>query len=1187
MAGARGSKSTMSTTTYTPEQAKAIGERKVSVALSAGAGCGKTFVLTERFLSHLEPQLEEAPAPADLAELVAITFTERAAREMRDRIRQKCYERLTAAKGEAATYWLQLLRAIDRARVSTIHGFCATLLRSHAVEAQIDPQFAILEQSHAATLAAEVIDDLLRDRLSAKDELTIGLVTDFGLDRLRDCLHHILHQRSDLDRELKRWLNTSAEEQVAVWVTFYQETILPLLLAEVSNDPAAHTVLSILRDVEVSHETMIERRQTILNLLPHLTESLQPDVDLAALRDATLLTNCGGKKAWPDPDLHATYSSTAQELRAVIDKVNKELEFDAAAALPAAETGLRLLNLGAAVLADYENGKRELGQLDFSDLLSRAHRLLTDPANSVLRKRIAKQIRLLLVDEFQDTDPQQVELVKALCGDVSSGRLFFVGDFKQSIYRFRGADPQVFRTLQDETPRSGRLPLTQNFRSQPAILDFVNAVFCQPFGESYEALRPARKQVSPRPAVEFMWVPVEAGKREQGATDRLRREEADWIARRIRSMIDDGEPIVYDAAAAKNGNPAARAPKLGDFAILFRALTSVAHYEEALRAYGLDYYLVGGHAFYAQQEIFDLVNLLRSLASPADEISLLGVLRSPFFALDDETIFWISRHRHGLSAGLFAQQLPGELSLAQRQHVRSVATLLSDLRRLKDRLPIADLILTALARTGYDAVLLTEFLGERKLANLRKLIDEARSFDRAGVFTLSDFIVQLSQFVAQQPREPLASTHSESTDVVRLMSIHQSKGLEFPIVFVPDIDRMTHGSGGGIELSAQLGPLVRVDSDAPRSGYDLQQVVNRREERGELTRLLYVACTRAADYLVLSGAPEKFEDIKKPWLKLLADRFDLETGIVRGELPAGYEVPQVRITRVAPATKRTRTGRPRGIQWERELEKVNQLCAASPKAESGVLPVPPDLSARRQYSFSSLTGILERMTEASDSLLPPELDPYADAVETAPLAQHRASTASESREGIDPLRLGTLVHAALAQAPGAKGSQQKLDVGLLVGRAASRLLAVEPREIILAEELVTGFLQSPRGTAMSQAKQVHHELEFLLAWPPGSPRTNGIYLQGFLDSLYQDAQGDWHILDYKTNQADASNLAAVASQYEMQLYVYALAAEQVLREPPRELTLYFLRPELEVSYAWNDAARSKVIEWVNKSLRSI
>jgi ATP-dependent exoDNAse (exonuclease V) beta subunit len=180
--------------------------------------------------------------------------------------------------------------------------------------------------------------------------------------------------------------------------------------------------------------------------------------------------------------------------------------------------------------------------------------------------------------------------------------------------------------------------------------------------------------------------------------------------------------------------------------------------------------------------------------------------------------------------------------------------------------------------------------------------------------------------------------------------------------------------------------------------------------------------------------------------------------------------------------------------------------------------------------------------------------------------------------------LGTLVHAALAQVDGGKGSQRKSDVALLIRRAASRLLAVEPREIELAEELVTGFLQSPRASELSQAKQVYHELEFLLAWPPGSPPAGGVYLQGFIDNLYQDAQGGWHILDYKTNQVDGESLATVASQYEMQLYVYALAAEQVLREPPVELTLYFLRPGLEVSYSWNDAARNRVVEWVNNCL---
>ena len=275
---------------------------------------------------------------------------------------------------------------------------------------------------------------------------------------------------------------------------------------------------------------------------------------------------------------------------------------------------------------------------------------------------------------------------------------------------------------------------------------------------------------------------------------------------RARAAAAASRPIGSRGASATCSNPARRscadedicdketrpcAVKQGDFALLFRALTNVEYYEEALRRYGIDYYLVGGHAFYSQQEIYDLLNLLRAINIPGDEVSLLGVLRSPMFALHDETLFWLSCDGipAGWRRGCSSSELPEELDGQQRQRAEFAAATLRDLRAMKDRLPVARLIQEAMQRTGYDAMLLAEFLGERKLANLHKLVEQARSFDRAGIFTLSDFIAQLSEFVARQPDEALAATQPELNDVVKLMSIHQSKGLEFPVVIVPDIGR--------------------------------------------------------------------------------------------------------------------------------------------------------------------------------------------------------------------------------------------------------------------------------------------------------------------------------------------------------------------------------------------------------------
>ncbi len=224
-------------------------------------------------------------------------------------------------------------------------------------------------------------------------------------------------------------------------------------------------------------------------------------------------------------------------------------------------------------------------------------------------------------------------------------------------------------------------------------------------------------------------------------------------------MIDQQEPIATEKTS--DGKWTARPVEERDIAILFRALSNVQFYEEALRHYNIPYYLVGGHAFYAQQEIHDVVNFLRALASPSDGRQFGWRAAQSDLALTDETLFWLAQHPRGLAAGLFNDELPRELDAKQRSRVQFTAATLRHWRDRKDRISITELLNEALTITGYDAALLAEFMGERKLANLRKLLDQARAFDQSGVFGLADFIVQLSDFVAEMPREPLAATHPE------------------------------------------------------------------------------------------------------------------------------------------------------------------------------------------------------------------------------------------------------------------------------------------------------------------------------------------------------------------------------------------------------------------------------------------
>jgi ATP-dependent helicase/nuclease subunit A len=540
----------------------------------------------------------------------------------------------------------------------------------------------------------------------------------------------------------------------------------------------------------------------------------------------------------------------------------------------------------------YRERKEQHGVVDFQDLLVLARDLLRDRPE--VRERLQQRYRFLLIDELQDTDPVQMELVELLCGgELTAGKLFTVGDAAQSIYRFRRAEVKLFRELRRQMPHEGRLDLTVNFRSQPAVLDFANALFRGRM-EAFEPLRPHRPQLNPGPCVEFLWSPWPEG----GNAAEARRTEADWIARRVAAMVGR-ESLVADGEVLRPVRP-------GDVVLLFRSMTHVHLYEAALRRHGLDYYLVGGRAFFAQQEIYDLLNLLRALENPQDALSLAGTLRSPFCCLSDESLFVLGRHRQGLWAGLHDDELLGRVPTEQRPAVERARRFLGSWRQVKDRLTIAGLVNRVFADCGYDAAMQFEFLGDRKLANLWKLVELARTFDRSGLFGLAEFIGRLNDLVAAQPREEQAATQPENADVVRLMTIHQAKGLEFPVVFVVDVAASGRDNREPVaKWDARLGCVARppVEEDqTPFSdaGWRLWRAAETAEEWHEDLRTLYVACTRAEDFLVLSAAlPEPFNPTNA-WTLALEDRFDLTTGGCKvTELPEA-ETPHVRVVRDLP-----------------------------------------------------------------------------------------------------------------------------------------------------------------------------------------------------------------------------------------------------------------------------------------------
>jgi ATP-dependent helicase/nuclease subunit A len=637
--------------------------------------------------------------------------------------------------------------------------------------------------------------------------------------------------------------------------------------------------------------------------------------------------------------------------------------------------------------------------------------------------------------------------------------------------------------------------------------------------------------------------------------DELRTAEARRIAQRLRAMLDNKDLIVDD-----DGTP--RPVKLGDIVILFRALSDVQYYEKALEAAGIDYYLVGGHAFYSQQEVFDVLNLLRAVNSACDDVSLAGVLRSPFFSLADETLFWLAERHGSLNAALRAEQPPHELSHEEQAKVRFAAATIRELRRLKDIVSPAVLLQTALDLTGYDAVLLAEFLGERKLANLHKLLEQARATEQIAGGGFDAFLEQLSEFTTRGPKEALAATNPESADVVRLMTVHMAKGLEFPVVVVADLDRELKVNWPAAAFDPQLGPLVKLPSwqeEQSVVGRDLYQRIHLPEEEGEFNRLFYVACTRAADYLVLSTGIKDLDRPQGAWLKLLGQHFDLRTGALRAA-PSNHPLVKVGQIEAQPPAQ---TRDPR-------VDLLKVIAETELLAGQGNVEVPPaarpldaERKTRQQFSVTRLSGkIVRHDVDTAD----------ADGV---------AAELPAGGKWIEPLGLGTLVHAVLERVQFGQPNPVRQWCELL---APVHVELDELEAAAEAQRMVEKFLASPRCADLVASEMVKREIEFVLRWPLDATGSEARYLQGYIDCIYRDDDGTWHLLDFKTNQLAKKSVAQVAEPYRMQLAIYALAMEQFLGTPPRELVLHFLRNGKEYHFPWDDASRAAAIAQIENSI---
>ncbi|MFW6437403.1 MAG: UvrD-helicase domain-containing protein, partial [Armatimonadota bacterium] len=750
------------------------------------------------------------------------------------------------------------------------------------------------------------------------------------------------------------------------------------------------------------------------------------------------------------------------------------------------------------------------------------------------------------------------------------GGLFVVGDAKQSIYGFRNADVTVFnRTARDfiADEAAGPIPLETTRRSRPSLVAFFNALFARPevmgreVGADYEAhYQPvnayrahhpmtAEAELVLIPKDELGDAPEDGGEAEDVGIRVARQREAEVLAARIREIVDSGEPTVCDRETGK-----VRPPTWRDFGVLFQATTDVGVYEYALRRAGVPFYTVAGRGFYNRQEIRDCLSLLQVVENTSNEVALAGVLRSPMFGLSDDTIFFLTREHVPLMTAI-ERAVGGEhcvqahISDEQLERLTRAEETIRRLRGMRDRVGISELIERMLTETGFGAVELTQFAGRQSAANLAKLTDLARSFEGRGAFSLREFIAYLSDLVLQEPREGLADVFEEGADVVKLMTVHAAKGLEWPIVVVPDLGRDPRGNSGSVRISPELGVVPKVEADdGSQSWGAVGEIIHARigeREEAERRRLLYVALTRARDMLLLSSALEfagKDDDRRLSagyWLTWIAEGLAFDcTCVEDGQEIAGDDwCVRVRVPDEAPEI---------GGRWIGEGRSDRAIIAEAQAREPAplpdrVLPVDPAARMPRHLSVTALQC-------------------YRDCPRRFELRYVRGLTEKPGDgdwlHGLPAARRGDVAHRVLEivgrGGPGDGSLDNALDEAIGSGALATRITDEERSRIERAVRWMIEDATLEDGTPLydrwvAQARRLRAEAKFV------APLA-GLQIEGTIDALIEGADGSWRVLDYKTGRMSDEKRDA----WSFQVGLYCAAVETITGNLPVDAAVILL-----------------------------
>lgn len=1094
-------------TTLTEQQKHAVETIDKNVLVSAGAGSGKTHVLVERYIEILRNDSE-----LSVDNLIAVTFTRKAAGEMRTRLKTRFQELVNSNKEKKGNRWITCLAEVDRARIGTIHSLCETILKAFPAEAGIDPDFEVLNELEHAELLSKSIDQAFREVIGEQSDEQ-KLLLQFNIDDVRRWLSTLMDSAPQF-RGIADYVGKLSEEELFEHMRKVRHRIQTIVIRDVVMHPAWIGPLSYLSQTPFKDKSgaLDGCRQDVIRLAnsaEKLTNDLCAEncdeIWMYLKQIGDIRTRAGGN------------GDDAKALREQITKIRKHVE-SFLKKLPenlsevdrdAFQTIRAIVVLWQRAYAIYEREKREALRLDYNDLIWLCFQMLNDPASQA-RRHYNKNIRALLIDEFQDTNPMQARVISYLAGE--NTRLFLIGDDKQSIYKFQGADVSTFNEWKgildpsadpnEQQPEQLMLSgardlvsLSVSFRSHPDVVSFVNCVFHKLMADATE-----------HTGYRARYAPLAASRTKHGSVDKEGQElsqiqvtlysttehdekpskrkteqiEARTVADWIQGLVERKAPL-----ATRNEE---RSIAFGDFAILVPRNSDFERFEVALSELGIPYVTLAGSGFLDRQEIYDIENLCSFLGCPQDSHSLLGVLRSPILAVTDDII-----HRSWAGSKLPLWHVVQDVVKYRRPGFEQLARPMHVLKRLLEesaRRSMPDLLRKIILDTGYDLVLMGVPNGHQRSRNLWKLITLANDNAELTCLEFARSLKLMREYNVRQSDAPL-----DSGDSVKLMTIHASKGLEFGAVALPGLGTQLNARKTKLLFHREYGiafNTARTDEDEVPPWFEYASHVEGDMEIAERKRLLYVAMTRARDYLgmFLERDARNVQSFRSWLMDLLELREDdLCEGTRFLSSPEGTAAYQLLIRNEDATSGRRRITKDNDVD---QIPPTVQLDLVEPLMQSPATP-----------------------PSAGEGLL-------------------RVTPLPGQEPSLDAALVGTFFHALMEHLPDSMdhlSADVILDIAINQGPAVAhyRNLQYLAKE---GERLLESFYASDLCDLLKTSRHRLHELPYIVyTTDSGASRMRP-------DLVFQDADGNWHLVDYKTDHFKISDIENQAARHRRQVESY-------------------------------------------------